>query len=127
MNRSASSERLRARANLPFWREASARPSRGAKIIFWSETAAYLPKQDEPDLLARGRALASKYRIYLGLTLGTWTPKAQCPLENKIVSSTLKLRLPGNTSNRARHPAQKLRCRCSQTVDFANSICLTAG
>jgi apolipoprotein N-acyltransferase len=56
-----------------------------AKIIFWAETAAYLLKQDEPDLPARGRALASKYRIYLGLTLGTWTPKAQYPLENKIV------------------------------------------
>jgi apolipoprotein N-acyltransferase len=57
----------------------------GAKIIFWSETAAYLLKQDEPDLLARGRALASKYHIYLGMTLGTWTPKAQYPLENKLV------------------------------------------
>jgi apolipoprotein N-acyltransferase len=62
-------------------REATA----GAKIIFWSETAAYLLKQDEPDLLARGRALASKHRVYLGMALGTWTPGAQYPLENKFV------------------------------------------
>ena len=62
-------------------REATA----GAKIIFWSETAAYLLKQDEPDLLARGRALASKHHVYLGMALGTWTPGAQFPLENKFV------------------------------------------
>jgi len=62
-------------------REATA----GAKIIFWSETAAYLLKQDEPELLARGRVLASKHGVYLGLALGTWTPGAQYPLENKFV------------------------------------------
>lgn len=62
-------------------REATA----GAKIIFWSETAAYLLKQDEPDLLARGRALASKHHVYLGMALGTWTPGAQFPLANKFV------------------------------------------
>jgi apolipoprotein N-acyltransferase len=57
----------------------------GAKIIFWSETAAYLLKQDEPDLLTRGRALAAKYHVYLGMALGTWTPGAHYPLENKVV------------------------------------------
>jgi apolipoprotein N-acyltransferase len=57
----------------------------GAKVIFWSETAAYLLKQDEPDLLARGRALASKHHVCLGLASGTWTPGAQNPLENKFV------------------------------------------
>jgi len=62
-------------------REATA----GAKIIFWSETAAYLLKQDEPELLARGRALASKHHVYLGMALGTWTPGAQFPLANKFV------------------------------------------
>jgi apolipoprotein N-acyltransferase len=62
-------------------REATA----GAKIIFWSETAAYLLKQDEADLLARGRALASKHHVYLGMSLGTWTPGAQFPLANKFV------------------------------------------
>jgi apolipoprotein N-acyltransferase len=62
-------------------REAAA----GAKIIFWSETAAYLLKQDEPDVLARGRALASKHHVYLGMSLGTWTPGTRFPLANKFV------------------------------------------
>jgi apolipoprotein N-acyltransferase len=62
-------------------REATA----GAKIIFWSETAAYLLKQDEPDLLARGRALASKDHVYLGMAFGTWTPGAQFPLASEYL------------------------------------------
>jgi apolipoprotein N-acyltransferase len=62
-------------------REATA----GAKIIFWSETGAFVLKQDEPALLARGRALASKERVYLGMALGTWTPGIRYPLENKFV------------------------------------------
>lgn len=57
----------------------------GAKIIFWSETAAFVLKQDEPSLLSRAQALATKYSIYLGLPLGTWTPGLQHPLENKFV------------------------------------------
>jgi apolipoprotein N-acyltransferase len=62
-------------------REATA----GAKIVFWSETAAYVLKQDEPELLTRGRALAAKYHIYLGMALGTWTQGSASPLENKFV------------------------------------------
>ncbi len=57
----------------------------GAKIIFWSETAVYVLAEDESELLARGRALAAKDHIYLGMTLGTWTPGAQRPLQNKLV------------------------------------------
>jgi apolipoprotein N-acyltransferase len=57
----------------------------GSKIIFWSETAAFVLKEDEPGLLARGRDLAAKYHIYLGLSLGTWTPGSEHPLENKFV------------------------------------------
>jgi apolipoprotein N-acyltransferase len=62
-------------------REATA----GAKIIFWSETAAFVLEQDEPGLLERGRALASKFHVYLGMALGTWTPGRPYPLENKFV------------------------------------------
>ena len=57
----------------------------GAKIIVWSETAAYVLKEDEASLLGRGSALAAKYHVYLGMTLGTWTPGAKLPLENKLV------------------------------------------
>jgi apolipoprotein N-acyltransferase len=57
----------------------------GAKIIFWSETAAYVLKQDEPAMIARGSALAAKYHVYIALALGTWTPGAPRPLENKVV------------------------------------------
>jgi apolipoprotein N-acyltransferase len=62
-------------------REAAA----GAKIVFWSETAAYVLAQDEPQLLAQGRELAAKYQIYLGMAVGTWTPGAPRPLQNKLV------------------------------------------
>jgi apolipoprotein N-acyltransferase len=62
-------------------REATA----GARIVFWSETAVYLLAQDEPQLLADGRALASRYHVYLGMSLGVWTPGRARPLENKLV------------------------------------------
>ena len=57
----------------------------GAKIIFWSETAAFVLKEDEAGLLGRGRALASQYHVYLGMALGAWTPGAKLPFENKLV------------------------------------------
>lgn len=57
----------------------------GSKIVFWSETAAFVLKDDEPGLLTRGQTLAAKYQIYLGLSLGTWTPGLQHPLENKFI------------------------------------------
>jgi apolipoprotein N-acyltransferase len=62
-------------------REAAA----GAKIVFWSETAVYVLAQDEPQLLAQGRELAARYQIYLGMAIGTWTPGAARPLQNKLV------------------------------------------
>jgi apolipoprotein N-acyltransferase len=88
-------------------REATA----GAKIIFWSETGAFVLKQDEPDLLARGRDLASRRHVYLGMALGTWTPGRQYPLENKFVLIEPTGRSLGNTSKRVRHPVQRLRCQ----------------
>lgn len=57
----------------------------GAKIVFWSEEAAFVLKDHEAELLARGRGLAAKYNIYLGMALAVWTPKEKHPLENKIV------------------------------------------
>ena len=60
----------------------------GAKIVFWSETASYVLKSDEPALVSRGQSLALKEHIYLGLALGTWTPEAAKPLENKFIYIT---------------------------------------
>jgi len=59
--------------------------SSGAKIIFWSESAVYLLAQDEPALLARSRELARTDHVYLGITVGTWTPGAARPLQNKLI------------------------------------------
>jgi len=59
--------------------------SAGAKIIFWSESAVYVLADDEPALLARCRELARTDHVYLGVTLGTWTPGALKPLQNKLV------------------------------------------
>jgi apolipoprotein N-acyltransferase len=57
----------------------------GAKIVFWSETAVYLLAEDEPQLLAAGRALASRYQVYLGMALGVWTPGRTRPFQNKLI------------------------------------------
>lgn len=57
----------------------------GAKIIFWSETAAFVLKADEPGLIRKASQLAQQYQLYLGLSLGTWTPGKVHPLENKVV------------------------------------------
>ena len=57
----------------------------GAKIVFWSETALYVLKEDESAALDRGRILAQRYGIYLGMALGTWTQGAAHPLENQLV------------------------------------------
>ena len=66
--------------------ERSAREAEaGAKIIFWSEAATHVLKQDEQALLRRGSALATKYRVYLGMAFGAWTPGSSRPLENKFV------------------------------------------
>jgi apolipoprotein N-acyltransferase len=60
----------------------------GAKLIFWGEGDAKVFKQQESTLLDRGRALARKYQVYLGMALGTWNSGAALPLENKIVMIT---------------------------------------
>jgi apolipoprotein N-acyltransferase len=57
----------------------------GAKIIFWSEGAATVLQPDELEFLHRGQALAAQYRLYLGMTLSSWTPGQARPLQNKLV------------------------------------------
>jgi apolipoprotein N-acyltransferase len=57
----------------------------GAKIVFWGEGNAEVLKQNEPQLIARGSALARQYGIYLGMAMYTTTPGAPKPLENKVV------------------------------------------
>jgi apolipoprotein N-acyltransferase len=57
----------------------------GAKIVFWAEGNALVLKEDEPTLIARGRELAAKYQIYLGMALATWGRGKNPPLENKMV------------------------------------------
>ncbi|HSY37795.1 MAG TPA: nitrilase-related carbon-nitrogen hydrolase [Acidobacteriaceae bacterium] len=57
----------------------------GAKIIFWSEEAAYVLAQDEAALVARGSALAARDHVILGMAMAEWTPGSAHPLANKIV------------------------------------------
>ena len=65
--------------------ERSEREARaGARIIFWSEGASYVLKQDETALIERGGTLASQEGIYLGMALATLT-SGQRLVENKIV------------------------------------------
>lgn len=57
----------------------------GAQIVFWSEEAAFVRKQNEANLLTAAQLIASKDRIYLGLSLAVWSARQSRPLENKIV------------------------------------------
>ena len=57
----------------------------GAKIVFWGEANAPVLKEDEPTLIGRGRELAAKYQMYLGMALATWSRGQHQPLENKLV------------------------------------------
>lgn len=57
----------------------------GAKIIFWSEGAATVLRQNELAFLKRGESLAAHYRLYLGMTLASWSPGQAHPLQNKLV------------------------------------------
>jgi apolipoprotein N-acyltransferase len=57
----------------------------GAKVVFWGEGNAMVFKPGEPALIARGRELAAKYQIYLGMALATWNRGERLPLENKLI------------------------------------------
>ena len=57
----------------------------GARIVFWGEGNARVLKEDEADLIRRGRTLAQSNGIYLGMTLASWHLEATPHLENKIV------------------------------------------
>ncbi len=60
----------------------------GAEIVFWAEGNAALLKEDEADLIARGKELAEREGIYLGMAMAVFTPGAEQPLENKVVLLT---------------------------------------
>ncbi|MCX6566118.1 MAG: hypothetical protein NTW38_06805 [Candidatus Aminicenantes bacterium] len=57
----------------------------GAKIIFWAEGDADVLKQDEAALQERGRQLAIRYQIYLGMSIHTKNPEAYPLRQNKVV------------------------------------------
>ena len=72
-------------ANIDDLLERSEREARaGARIIFWSEGAGYVLKEDEAALIERGGTIASQEGIYLGMALATLT-SGQSLVENKIV------------------------------------------
>jgi apolipoprotein N-acyltransferase len=60
----------------------------GACIIFWGESNYKGLKADEDALIERGRALTRKYRVYLGMGIGSWNRGQPKPLENKILLLT---------------------------------------
>lgn len=63
----------------------SAREARaGAELILWPEGAAWVLASDEPDLLARGRALAQAEGVYLAMGLTTFHDDGSLH-ENKLV------------------------------------------
>lgn len=56
----------------------------GAGVVFWSEAAGYVLKEDESALIERGRIFAQQEGIYLGMSLAT-LKSGQWLIENKIV------------------------------------------
>jgi apolipoprotein N-acyltransferase len=57
----------------------------GAKIVFWGEFNAPVFKEDEAAFVARGRDVAAKYHVYLGMALGVLHAGKAPFLENKLV------------------------------------------
>jgi len=57
----------------------------GAKIVFWGEGNAILMKEDEAAFVGRGRELAGKYHVYLGMGLGVLSIGRARPVENKLI------------------------------------------
>jgi len=57
----------------------------GARIVFWGEGNALVLKEDEDDLIRRGRTLAKNNDIYLGMALASWHLETTPHMENKMV------------------------------------------
>jgi apolipoprotein N-acyltransferase len=57
----------------------------GARIVFWGEANAPVLAEDEADLIRRGREVAKRSGIYLGMALAAWHREAKPPLGNKLV------------------------------------------
>ena len=57
----------------------------GAKIIFWAEVNAIVMKENEMELIQRGRELARREGIYLGMAIGSLPPGDKPLFENKVV------------------------------------------
>ena len=57
----------------------------GARIVFWGEANAPVLAEDESDLIRRGREVAKRSEIYLGMALAGWHRDARLPLANKLV------------------------------------------
>lgn len=57
----------------------------GAKIVFWGESNAPVFKEDEAAFVGRGRDVAAKYHVYLGMALGVLHAGKAPFLENKLV------------------------------------------
>lgn len=58
----------------------------GAQIVYWSEAALVMLKEDEPALLKRAATFAEKQQVYLGLAYACILSQKKGPfLENKLV------------------------------------------
>jgi apolipoprotein N-acyltransferase len=57
----------------------------GARIVFWGELNAPVFKEGEAAFVARGKDLAAKYQVYLGMALGVLHAGSAPSLENKLV------------------------------------------
>jgi apolipoprotein N-acyltransferase len=57
----------------------------GAKIVFWAELNAPVLKEDETAFVARGQSLATKYHVYLGMSLNVLRGGGASSVENKLV------------------------------------------
>jgi apolipoprotein N-acyltransferase len=57
----------------------------GARIVFWGEANAPVLAENESDLIQRGREVAKRSGIYLGMALAAWHREAKPPFGNKLV------------------------------------------
>lgn len=72
----------------------------GAKIVFWSEAIGLVTKENEAAFIERGRELARRSQIYLGMSLWTFLHRdlSRTPQDKMVVNKVVLVEPSGNVA-----------------------------
>jgi apolipoprotein N-acyltransferase len=107
----------------------------GARVVFWGEGNARVFREDEGDLIERGRTVARDNGIYLGMALSTWDRDRAPPRDNKFILidpagnvdwQYLKTHIVPGSESLTRAGDGRLRTQDSPFGRIASAICYDA-